>query len=105
MKADTMTKEALQNQKYHNSQKKMTPTPLFEEPLKFIAHGHIFERFQQLCYQCVCIWSMYTVKDLFGNQVFLEKSQTYDVCFGSVLPVLCTMSVEFVCMNLVYVHS
>ena len=113
---------------------------LFEEPLKFIAHGHIFKRFQQLCYGylsmssvyafglctqlktslvikfflrrakrmmfvlavyyqyyvlwvlnlCVWIWSMYTVKDLFGNQmegVSLEKSQTYDVCLGNVLPV------------------
>jgi len=24
----------------------ITPTPLFEQPLKFIAHGHIFERLQ-----------------------------------------------------------
>ena len=32
---------------------------------------------------------MYTVKDLFGNQlegVSLEKSQPCDVCLGSVLP-------------------
>ena len=50
MKADTMTKEALQ---------KMTPTPLFEEPLKFIAHGHIFERFQQLCYGYLSMSSVY----------------------------------------------
>ena len=27
-----------------------TPTPLIEQPLKFITHGHIFERLRYYCY-------------------------------------------------------
>ena len=64
-----MTREALQNhctlieirldklhvrwvyfqEKYHNSQKYVCP-PLFEEILKFIAHGHIYCNLHELPY-------------------------------------------------------
>ena len=32
---------------------KNTPTPLFKQPLKFIAHGRIFESLRYVLYTCI----------------------------------------------------
>ena len=98
-KSSSMQEEGLASEGRHHDKKgiteseisqlsKIRPPPSLRSHLSSSPMG-IFSRavVLRLLEQCVCIWSMYTVKDLFGNQVVLEKSQTCDVCLGSVLPV------------------
>ena len=54
---------------------KNTPTPLFEQPLKFIAHGRIFESLQYLWVNSLALLSVSTIstkgEKLAASQLFL----------------------------------